>query len=116
MRRWVGSVRVRTTLAATVAVGAALILGAVILVTILHRSLVMGVQATLVVRANDVAARAALGMSSEQLRPPDQPGVLIQVVGRTGHVIAASARLQGEPPLGSFRVPGGPPVAWSSRI
>jgi signal transduction histidine kinase len=116
MPRWIGSVRVRTTLAATAAVGAALVLGAFILVTILQRSLVMGVQTTLVVRANDVAVRAALGMPSEQLLPPDQPGVLIQVVDRTGHVVVASARLQGQPPIGPFRSPGRPLVAWSYRL
>ena len=44
MRRWLSTVRVRTTIFATVVVAAALVIGSVLLIANQHRSLVAGLE------------------------------------------------------------------------
>jgi signal transduction histidine kinase len=110
------SLRVRTTLVATAAVGVAVLLGAWALVAILQRSLIEGVQSTLELRSADVVALARLGTLGDNPSLPGQPNALIQVVDPSGRVVAASAALQGHPPIGSFRAPNSGLIAWSERL
>src|SRR5438876_3028420 len=103
MPRRLATVRIRTTVVATAAVGVALILGAWALVAILARSLIEGVQSTLELRSADVAALARLGTLGENLSLPGQSSALVQVIDPSGRVAAASAALGDRPPIGPFR-------------
>ena len=110
------SVRVRTTLVATSAVGVAMILGAWALVAILQRSLIEGVQSTLELRSADVVALARLGTLGDHPSLPGQPNALVQVIDPSGRVAAASAALGDRPPIGPFRPPNSGLIAWSERL
>ena len=116
MPRRLATVRVRTTVVATAAVGVALILGAWALVAILERSLIEGVQSTLELRSADVAALARLGTLGENLSLPGQSSALVQVIDPSGRVAAASAALGDRPPIGPFRPPNSGLIAWSERL
>lgn len=116
MARGFGSVRVRTTIVATAAVGVALTLGAWALVAILERSLIEGVQSTLELRSADVVALARLGTLGDRPSLPGQPNALVQVVDPSGRVVAASTALRGRGAIAAFRPPGSGLVAWSERL
>ena len=113
LRRWhrIGSVRVRTTAAATLIVGLALMFGAVGLVTLLHRSQIDGIETAAGLRAHDVAALVRSGTL-----PPTLPGAggdtaLVQVVDASGRVIAATDNVSGEAPIADVTPRAGASVA-----
>jgi signal transduction histidine kinase len=94
------SVRVRITVAATVVVAATLVITSVVLVLILRAQLVGVVGREAKVRAAELSALAASGPISDPLPPLVAPWpTLAQVLGPDGRVRAASAELQGRPPL-----------------
>ncbi len=94
----VGGVRVRITVAATVLLAVALVVGAVSLLVLVRRSLLHDLDETAELRAADIASLAA-----EDELPTSFAGVegadeaLVQVVGEDGTVLAASAGLAGRP-------------------
>jgi signal transduction histidine kinase len=96
---------VRTTLGATVVVGIAMILGALILVAGVRRSLTDNVKTTARLRAEDVIAQFEAGAAPEELAVDDQEDAAVQVVDPNGRVVAASANAKGRPPLAD--VPAG---------
>lgn len=109
-RRWLrrlGSVRIRTTLAATLVVAAALSIGAVVTLDRFRTSLESNRRDAAVSRAVDLASLAASGHLPSLLGLPNQDATFAQVVGANGRVIGASANIAGEPPVG-------PPVSSSS--
>ena len=114
MLRRLGSVRLRTTLAATLALGVALAFGGVALVLILQRSLTAEVQRSLESLSGDIAAQAMSGTAGITL--PDERTALVEVVGSAGRVVAASSGLRGRPPVGPFHVPGDRIRPWSQRL
>ena len=87
------SIRARTTVAATIALG------------------------PLEQRAGQVAAMARSGTLRDPLSFPDQPGALVQVVDAKDRVLAASNALQGRAPIGRVDDPrGGLLSAWTERL
>ncbi|MDQ6696396.1 MAG: HAMP domain-containing histidine kinase, partial [Actinomycetota bacterium] len=100
------TVRARTTLLATVVVGAALAVGSVVLVLLLRRSLISNLDQAVVLRARDVAAQAKQGDLPPALAVAGEEQSLVQVI-RAGRVVASSANLRGQPPLAALAPSGG---------
>jgi len=87
--RW-GTVRVRTTLVATAAVGLALLAGSVVLVSLLSSMLTDSVRASAQAQADQVAA--AVGESGPtRLDLPDDDDHLVQVLDGDNQVVASSS-------------------------
>jgi signal transduction histidine kinase len=94
-----GTVRVRTTAAAVIVVGVALVVSAIAMVVLLRRSLTSDVEASALLRAESVAAELAGGVSGNEIPIGDQEEEFVQVLDDRGQVVAASANLAGEPAL-----------------
>ncbi|MGH9077104.1 MAG: sensor histidine kinase [Acidimicrobiales bacterium] len=97
-----GSVRARTTILAVLVVGAALAIGALGLLDLLHTSLQEGVETTAEAQLYDVDSLLRLGHLPAEL-PGSRDGTFIQVVGSDGRVIATSATLLGARPISALR-------------
>jgi len=106
---------VRTTLAAAVAVGIALVLGGVALVATLDRSLRAGVKSTLEPRLSELVSGARAGTLPDPVTIAGQPAALIQVIDASGRVVAASPTYTDEPPIGPFRALGSSSVSFTRR-
>ncbi len=100
------TVRVRTTAMALGAVGAALIVAAVALVLLLHRSLVSDVDAQARLRLDAVVALVQRGGVPATLAGGDDDGTVAQVVAG-GRVLAQSPLIQGAAPLAALAPAGG---------
>lgn len=96
--RW-GAVRVRTTIAATLVVGMALIVSGVVLIGLLRASLAGQVETAAELRAEDVAAHIGGGRPNPQQAVEDPMDSVIQILDRSGSVVAASANVTGRPPI-----------------
>ncbi|MEY2569407.1 MAG: hypothetical protein QOE35_3936 [Actinomycetota bacterium] len=103
-------VRARTTIAATVVVGAALAVGSVALESVLRRSLVSDIQQVAELRAADVAALARQGRLGPGRVGADEDEA-VQVVDVKRRVVAASGNLTGRQPIASVQPAGQEPVA-----
>jgi signal transduction histidine kinase len=106
-----GSVRVRTTVAAVAVVGVAMVVGAVVMVVVLRDTLTREVRAAARLRAEDVAAVLGAGSGAAgpgTLAVDDADELLIQVLDGGGRVVAASANVEGRPPVARLR-----PGAWA---
>jgi signal transduction histidine kinase len=98
---------VRTTVAAVVVVGVAMVVGALVLVAVLRDTLTREVRAAARLRGQDVAAVLAAGTGTRAetgsgagvapLAVDDAEEVLIQVLDPDGRVVAASANAAGLP-------------------
>lgn len=102
-RRRLRTVRVRTTVGATVVVGVALVIGAVILVGVLRRNLVDNVETSARLRANDVATLLKGGTAPDQLAVDNEEASLVQVLDAHGRVVAASSNIAGQAPIANLR-------------
>lgn len=118
LRRWAGrwrprltTVRARTSIAATVVVGAALTIGAISLVAVLRHSLVQNIDDAATVRASDLSSLARQGRLPATLAVAGEEDALVQVVDAAGDVVAASANLAGQDPISSLEPPGRAAVA-----
>jgi signal transduction histidine kinase len=101
------TVRARTTLGAAVVVGLALTAGALILLVVLHRSLVAGMDVSVRIRAESIASLARNGALPQRL--PEAEGretSFDQVVDPAGKVVAATANIEAEGPVLPARPPG----------
>lgn len=110
-----GTMRVRTTAGATVVVGVALLVGAVVLVVVLRRNLVDNVETAARLRADDVVALLEAGTTPDELAVDDEEASLVQVLDARGRVVAASGNIEGEEPIadlqaGSARTLGSLPI------
>ena len=106
--RLAGSVRVRTTLAATLIVAVALSVGSAILVNRFRQSLDNNRRNAAVARAADIASLASSGRLPSVLGLSNQDASFAQVIDQKGTVIAASADIAGEGALGRpATAPGG---------
>ncbi len=94
-----GGVRVQATVIATVVVALALAAGGLILVVLVHRSLVGSLDAAGLARAHDVGALAASGRLQSTVASTGEESSVVQVLGPTGKVIAASPNIAGEAAL-----------------
>jgi signal transduction histidine kinase len=110
---------VRITAAAVVVVGVAMVVGAVLLVSVLRETLTREVRAAARLRGQDVAAvLAANGAGPGPLAVDDAEELLIQVLDEGGRVVAASPGAGGLAPVARLRpgesaeveVPAGGPV------
>jgi signal transduction histidine kinase len=99
LRAGVGTVRVRTTVAAAVVVGVAMVVGAVALVAVLQDTLTREVRTAALLRAADVAAILESGIRPDALRVDDAEDLLVQVLDQDGQVVASSPNVQGLPPV-----------------
>src|SRR5436305_1314116 len=96
--RWsVLSVRARTTLAATTAVGLAVLIGAMALAAVLQRSLVSDLDQVAELRATALAELAVQGSLGGSIQADEDEAV--QVVDASGTVIASSRNVSGQPRL-----------------
>jgi signal transduction histidine kinase len=93
------SVRLRTTLGATLVVAVALLVGAVVFVGIVQRSLADEVLASVSLRATDMRAMFQSGALPSRLVSEPTEDEFLQVIDDDGRVVAASANLEGEPPV-----------------
>ncbi len=104
--RRLATVRARTTAAATVIAGVALVIAAVTLLVLLRLSLREHVDDVAEARAVDVAALAREGSLPATLAAGAEDAALVQVVDdANGRVIASSPALSGAPPMADFRPP-----------
>ena len=95
-----GTVRVRTTVAAVLVVGLAMAVGAVALVAVLRASLTRELRATTELRATELAADLQSGARPAELAVGgDAEDLLIQVLGDRGEVVASSSNVRGLPPV-----------------
>lgn len=99
MRRPRLGVRASATGLATAVVAAALVIGGLLLVTLIRRSLVSGVDTGAFGRARDVAALATAGHLQSVVSSTTQESSVVQVVGPTNNIIAASENVAGDPPV-----------------
>src|SRR5260221_5512128 len=91
--RLLGSVRVRTTLAASVIVGLVLLAGSFAMVALLERSVMRGVQDALRSRVADVSSIAATRAIHSPLTFAGDRGAVVQVVDPPGQILAATRQL-----------------------
>jgi signal transduction histidine kinase len=99
-------VRARTTLGAAVVVAIALAAGSLILLSVLRRSLVSGVDQSVRLRAEAIASLAQGGALPRSLPGSGEETSFVQVLGPAGDVVAASANIEGEEPVLSPRASG----------
>lgn len=108
--------RIRTTVAATLIVAVALSVGSAVLVLRLRQSLEDNSRNAALARAADIASLASSGRLPTVLGLPNEDATYAQVIDSHGTVIAASANIIGEPPLGPPGNPrAGPVVTRSAR-
>lgn len=100
-----GSVRVRTTLAATLIVALTLSLGAWVATNRFRDSLENSQHDAALSRAVNLADLALAGDLPSVLTQPDQNTAFAQVIGKGGTVIAASSNITGEPAVGPLVSP-----------
>ena len=99
--RLLATVRARTALGASLALGIALVLSASTAGALLRRSLIRNIDEVAEVRAVDVAGLAYSGELAEGLASQD--GEIVQVVSGDGRVLAASLRGAAARPISSLR-------------
>jgi signal transduction histidine kinase len=99
MRRWFATVRVRTTVFATLVVTAALIIGGILLLELQQRELVAGLESSARNRATDVAGLAKRGALPTTLTAAKEDAAFTQVVTANGRVVAASKNLRDDGPV-----------------
>ncbi|MFD8245240.1 sensor histidine kinase [Nocardia sp. NPDC059691] len=101
-RAWWRSVRVRTTVAATVVVAVALTAAGLVVLAVLRHNLVHSAEMQAESTAQDVATQLATGTDLARLRLPDAESEPVQVVSLDRRVLAADDDLAGKPPMAEF--------------
>jgi signal transduction histidine kinase len=98
------TVRVRTTAGATVVVGLALVIGALVLIGVLRRELVDNIETAARLRADDdLVALLEGGTTPDELAVDDEEASLVLVLDQDGQVVAASGNIAGEEPVADLR-------------
>jgi signal transduction histidine kinase len=105
-----GTVRVRTTVAAVLVVGVAMVVGAVLLVAVLRDELTRQVATAARLRAADVAADLGSGAGPPGLAVDDAEDLLIQVLDADSRVIMSSPNVRGRPAVARLRAGESAPV------
>lgn len=95
--------RVRTTAGAVAVVTVALVVGTVVLLAALRDRLTDEVRATARQRAEDVAGVLEAGTPPGTLGAAADDDALVQVLDASGGVVAASANVEGDPPVAALR-------------
>ncbi len=99
LRQRMESIRVRTTGAAVVVVGATLILASIAMVVLLGRSLRANVRTTALIRAEAIADDLAVDETSATIATVAPDEEFVQVLGPGGEMVAASANMSDQPPI-----------------
>ncbi len=99
MKARLATVRVRTTLAATIVVGLAMVVGALLLVVVLREHLIDGIKSAVDLRAVDVVTGIESGSGTGGLAIDESDDMLVQVVAADGTVVASSHNVDGLPPV-----------------
>ncbi|MGH8991622.1 MAG: sensor histidine kinase [Acidimicrobiia bacterium] len=107
LRALSAGIRVRTTAAAVIVVGLALVAGGVMMTDLLRRALERDVRTAAQLRARDVAAVLRSGSGPGSLAVEDREDALIQVIDGSGVVVASSPNVAGEEPVADLD-----PGAW----
>ncbi len=97
------TVRARSTFAATLVVGIALVVAGVAAVTFQRSALVSAIDSGLVARADDVAALVEGGSVPVQLAVAGEDDALVQIVNSQGIVVASSENIEGESAITGIR-------------
>ena len=105
LRRRIG-LRIRVAAVASITVGVALTVGAVLLVALLHGRLDSAASTAASLRARDIAALAEAGALPRQLALPGEETAFVQVVDQTGAVVASTENVTGEPAISTARPTG----------
>ena len=90
-------VRASATALATAVVASALIVGGLLLVVLVHRSLVSGLDATANTQARNVAALAGIGRLPATVATTGDESAIVQVIDHAGDVVSASGNVTGNP-------------------
>jgi len=109
-----GSVRLRTTAAATAVVLLTLTVGSWVLLSTLRSALADNQDDVARARADDLLTLAAAGRLPDRLPSVGDDG-FVQVVSATGQVVAATPHVQGRPPLATFAPASGAATARTVR-
>jgi signal transduction histidine kinase len=118
-RRWPAlfpSLRARLTLLACLAVAAALVVGALVVLSVLERTLVENLDDAALVRAEDVAAELESGEPDNPLPVHGDEDAFIQVIDGAGEIVTASSNLRGVGRIARFEPDGNDPVFHTGRI
>ena len=92
----------RTTGAAVLVVGLALVVGAILLVATLRSQLENEIKTSAELRAHDVAAALDGGTSPHDLAVPNAGDELVQVIASDGKVVASSKNVAGAAPVANL--------------
>ena len=98
--------RIRVAAVACVTVGAALTIGAVLLVAMLHGRLDNAATTAATLRARDITALAETDALPRQLALPGEETAFVQVIDQAGSVIASTENVTGEPAISTARPTG----------
>lgn len=93
------SVRLRTTLGASAVVAVALVVGGLLFIGLLERSLTESLAGSLRSRASDLRALIETGVLPTAIIDEPSDEEFLQVLAHDGDVLAASTALRGTPPL-----------------
>jgi signal transduction histidine kinase len=110
------SLRARLTLLACLAVAAALVVGALVVLSVLERTLVENLDDAALVRAEDVAAMLASGAPDDPLPIHGDEDAFIQVIDGEGEIVTASSNLRGIGRIAQFEPEGDAPTFRTGRI
>jgi len=116
MRERLRTVRLRTTVSATLVVAVALVISAAALLGLQRRWLVEGAGSTAQSRAADVASRAQEGSLPAALTAVTEADAFTQVVAPDGTVLSASQNILGEPPVTRRAPPGNGTAEFTARV
>jgi signal transduction histidine kinase len=102
LRAWAGAVRVRATVGAVAVVGIAVLVGSFVFVNVLRNILTDGVKDAAQLRAAELVAALDAGQTPT-LAGAEEDEQLIQIIGESGAVIAASPNVKGRPAVADIK-------------
>ena len=117
-RRFAGlaSIRARLTAAACLVVAGALLVGAVVILTVLRHSLDENLDDAAVQRARDVAAQVQAGTLDDPLPVHGDEDAFVDVRAADGHAVARSSNLKQDTPVAAFRPEDDDPEIRTQKI
>ena len=98
-------IRGRTALGAVAVVGAALAIGAILLVQAQRRALTRDIETAAVLRANDLAAALTEGTLPLELLVQQPDEALVQIVDESGRVVASTTNITGQSVIAAIAAP-----------
>ena len=117
-RRFAGlaSIRARLTAAACLVVAGALLVGAVVILTVLRHTLDENLDDAAVQRARDVAAQVQAGTLDDPLPVHGDEDAYIDIRAADGHAVARTSNLKQDTPVATFRPEDDDPAIRTQKI